>query len=301
MDWPKLRSTILGDDSAICLPNIELPMLPTALMELTKKLSQPDVDARELATIIEKDSGLTCELLRHLNSSAFGLRTKISSAQHAFSLLGHRATSLFLTTTAVKQAMRSCKSKLINFELFWAVNLERALFAQHLARLLKADPLLAFAGGMLQDCLLPILTNEFDGDYVEFLGNRSRQELSQFEQQRFGWNHAFATGDVMRQWGFPDDLICCILLHHRGLDAFGDPQFGRTSLAAVAASSLMPDPLVQSPHGMEQLLRLEQAWPALDLMQVAERVQAEFTEMSTSIPRNHIPFARRLERLAVPA
>lgn len=299
MDWSQLRQKLLGDKAIVFPPNIRLPVLPVALLELSKKLSRPNVDMRELATIIEKDAGLTCELLKHVNSSAFGLRSKISSAQHAFSLLGLRATRLFLTTTGVKQAMSSCKSKLINFELFWAVNLERALFAQNLARLLKADPLLAFAGGMLQDCLLPVLSNAFDEAYVEFLGGKTRQNLSQFEQTRFGWNHAYATGEVMHHWGFPDDLICCILLHHRGLDVLGDPVFGRTSLAAVAASSLMPDPLGQSPDGMSQLVRLEQAWPAFQLIEMAERVQAEFVETSTNVPRNHIPFVRRLERLSV--
>lgn len=301
MDWTALRDSILDDEVSALPPNIELPMLPTAISELQTKSAQPDVDIKELAAIVEKDAGMTCELLKHVNSSAFALRTKISSAQHAFSILGIRSTKLFLTTTAVKHAMRSCKSKLVNFELFWAVNLERALFAQHVARLLKADHVLAFAGAMLQDCLLPILTNELDGEYVHFLGNRDQMDLTQFEHERFGWNHAFAAGQVMSGWGFPDDLVCTVLMHHRGLDALADPDFGRSALAAVAISSLMPDPLGQTPDGMADLVRLEEAWPAFDLISVAERVQAEFEEMTPNPPRNHIPFVRRCERYAVPA
>ena len=62
-------------------------------------------------------------------------------------------------TKSVERALRSRESKMINLRSFWMNNLERALFARHVARLLKTDAEVAFAGAMLQDFLLPALTN----------------------------------------------------------------------------------------------------------------------------------------------
>src|SRR3990172_3796980 len=126
MDWKQLREKLLGPQKKTVLPpSIKLPVLPTALMEFSRQSSHPDASPKQLGEIIESDAGLTCELLRYANSSAVAVRQKIASAQQAVTVLGVRSARLHLTTSAVRNVMKSRESKLINFQVFWNTNLER--------------------------------------------------------------------------------------------------------------------------------------------------------------------------------
>jgi serine/threonine-protein kinase len=283
INWAEIRLAALGQaDSNSLPPKINLPVLPRILTEFNRKADNPEAAPRELSTLIETDTGLTCELLRYANSAFMGLRTKASTAHQALSMLGIRQTKLFLLSAGLRLALAAQQSKLINLKNFWNANLERALFAREVARLLHADADLAFAGGMLQDLLLPALTNELIDDYQSFLRGQetSPRNLIEFEREEFGWTHAVAAARLIHDWHFPDDLACCLLYHHQGLEMLCDPRLGKTAVAAVAVAGLVPDAFHQSPHGFEQLLHLETVWPEFDLESIAARVQDEFSAMS---------------------
>ncbi len=292
-DWTEIRKSILPEHSKSALPpSIKLPILPQALQEFQQKARDPEADTGRLSRIISTDSGLSSELLRHVNSSATGMRIKVTSVQQALVLLGIRSTLLHLTTSGVKQAMKSSSSKLINFQNFWNTNLERALFAREVAKLLKADAELAFTAGMLQDFLLPLLTNQLLDNYLEFAENRDQHSnLSSFERHKLGWDHAEAAAHVMFAWHFPDELICCVGLHHRGLEILDDKELRNTSAAAVAISSLLPDALRQESRGIERLLELGENWREFRLLPIAEKIDAEFSVMATQA-KNHFSFLR---------
>lgn len=292
-DWTALRKTILPENTKSVLPpSIKLPILPQALQEFQQKAQDPEADTGVLSRIISTDSGLSSELLRHVNSSGTGMRTKVTSVQQALVLLGIRTTRLYLTTSGLKQAMKSSSSKLINFQNFWSTNLERALLAREVAKLLKADAELAFTAGMLQDFLLPLLTNQLLDSYLEFAENRDQYStLTAFEREKLRWDHAEAAAQVMYAWHFPDELVCCVGLHHRGLEILEDEELRGTSAAAVAISSLIPDPLRQELKGIEKLVELEKDWREFRLLSLAEKIEAEFQAVATR-SKNHFSFLR---------
>ncbi len=284
LNWTEIRIAALGNERRKdLLPKVKLPALPRALTQFCRKVEDPTVSNLELANIIETDVSLTCELLKHVNSAQFGLRTKVASAQQALGLLGLRNTKLLLLTAGTKLAVATRECKLINVNNFWNANLERAIFAREVALLLKADADLAFAGGMLQDFVLPLLTNECSDTYLKYLADPAAfpRGLAEFELQELQWNHAQVGANLMFDWGFPDDLILATLFHHRGLELLCDKQFRKTALAAVAVSSLIPDAIRQNPTGLNQLMKLEQIWPALKLGEIAVRVESLFAELSS--------------------
>jgi serine/threonine-protein kinase len=296
-DWTALRTALLQDKSGSSLPpTVKLPILPRALSEFSQLARDPDADARELSRIISTDSGLSSELLRHVNSAAVGARSKITSVQQALSLFGIRKTQLVLTTAGLRDVMKSTSSKLVNFQNFWNTNLERALLAREVAKLLKADADLAFTGGMLQDFLLPVITNELFEAYLEFTEDRDQfTNLVSFEQQKFGWDHARAAAQLMFAWHFPDELICCVCLHHEGTSPLADEELKNTSHAAVAISCLLPDPLRQEADGLARLIELEKNWGDFELLPMAERIDAEFQETAGDT-RNHFSFLRHCQK-----
>lgn len=297
-DWAAIREQLLGQDSDFSLPpDIQLPMMPAMVSEFSQKSSDPDFPAKKLAAIIESDTGLSCELLRYINSAAFGMRKQISSAQQAMMVLGISKTKLFLLTTGVKQAMDSRKSKLINIQNFWIANLERGLLAREVAELLGADKDIAYSAAMLQDVLLPILTNELFDQYVEFGTNEGAEakNLYNFEREKFKWDHASAGAHVLHGWGFPDELVSCIYLHHKGLKILTDENLGKTSAAAVAVSSLIPDAIRQCPNGLKDLIQLDELWPEFDLHDIAVKIDEKFQEMSPNAS-NFVTLKKRVEK-----
>lgn len=294
IDWKKqIDDKLEGLTISSLPPTLKLPALPIAVTQFMEKSKNPDASLKELAKIIETDSGLTLELLRHLNSSFVGLRHKATSVLQGLSLLGKRQSTMFLITTGMEAAVRSRKSKLINQSCFWNASLQKALFAKEVAKLLNADEDNAFAGGMLSDFLLPVLTNDLFENYLEFVDHREKQPemLVQFENKVFGWDHALAGACLAHRWYLPDELVCCIMMHHRGLHLLTDPLLRRSSATAVAISALLPDQLRQNYTGLEQLILLQEKWPAFDLEMLINRVDELHSE--AGIGKNEFPLVRR--------
>ncbi|QDT36150.1 HDOD domain-containing protein [Stratiformator vulcanicus] len=298
IDWNSRLDSVLGATSESKIPpNVKLPVLPHAAIEFAQRSKSEDVTAKELGSIIESDGGLTCELLKQVNGAASGLTRKIATAAQAIALLGLKTTKLFVLSAAVDKAMKTRESRLIHLKTFWTANLERALFAREFAKLLKADPDVAFAGGMLQDFLLPTLANEMTDHYVDLLAAQSKaseRRLDERERQSLKWDHAVAAGQLLRQWDFPEELVACVAYHHHGLRLMADKEIGRSPAAAVAVSSLLPDAIRQSPNGLNQLIQLDRAWPAFDLEAIAGVIEDELQKMNA--PRDtYVTLARRLE------
>jgi serine/threonine-protein kinase len=195
IDWAAIREEALGEFTIAELPpTMSLPALPLAVTQFVQKSGDPKAEIKDLAKIVETDTGLTLELLRHVNSAYVGLRTKASSVMHALSLLGLRPSKNLLITVGTKAAVQARQSKLINQNCFWTAALQKALFAQEIAVLLKTDKDVAFSGALLQDFLLPVLTSDLYDQYLEFIKARDNQpiDIGEFEQAAFGWDHALA-------------------------------------------------------------------------------------------------------------
>lgn len=300
INWESERKKLFGDDGEneyLLPPEISLPAMPIAVTEFCRMAESPDACPRELAKVVESDAGLTCELLKYVNSSAFGLRMEVASIQHAITRLGIRQVKLFLMTSGVKNALSSRQSKLINLENFWVANLERALFAKELAKLLGADGEIAFAAAMVQDILLPILSNEQFDDYLAFSNNQNDapQLITNFERCQFQWDHASAAANIVHAWSFPDEIVCCVYMHHAGLKIMTDKIFRKTSVGATALASLIPDAIRQVPNGIHQLMQLEEIWESFNLLKVAERVNEQFEELAPNLS-NHFSLLKRVEK-----
>jgi HD-like signal output (HDOD) protein len=295
IDWAAIRDEALGNFTVAALPpTLKLPALPHAVTLFVEKSNDPNVSVKELAAIVETDTGLTLELLRHVNSAYVGLRHKANSVQQALSLLGARQSKMFIVTTGMQAAVQAKKSKLINQSCFWNASLQKALFAKEIARLLKADTDVAFAGALLQDYLLPVITNDLFDQYLKFIECRDRLPacIRDYESEVFGWDHALAAACLAHRWHLPDDLVCCILFHHHGLRLLAHPQLGRSAAAAVTLSAMLPDQLRQQYDGLDLLTRLEEKWKSFDLQELAQTVDEAHETLGLGV-RNDFPLSRR--------
>ncbi|HEY3963141.1 MAG TPA: HDOD domain-containing protein [Planctomycetaceae bacterium] len=295
INWSGLLDEALGDFTIAALPpTLSLPALPVAVTQFIQKSGDPRAEIKDLSRIIETDSGLTIELLKHVNSAYVGARSRVATVSQALSMLGISPSRNLLITVGTKAAVQARQSRLINQICFWNAALQKAIFAREIAKMLKTDHELAFNGALLQDFLLPVVTNELYEHYLEFIKARDSNpiDICEFEQKVYDWDHAMAGACLARRWKLPDELVGCILFHHAGIEILSHPELGRTAVAAVALSALLPDQLRQCYQGLEQLVVVEQAWPALNLKAVAERVDAQHEATGMGV-QNDFPLARR--------
>ncbi|MBX3440743.1 MAG: HDOD domain-containing protein, partial [Planctomycetaceae bacterium] len=91
IDWESLRRAALDSAPFPGLPDgVQLPALPGAVTAFIERCADPNAPAKELASIVESDSGLTCELLKYVNSGVFVGRRKIANIMQAIASLGIR-------------------------------------------------------------------------------------------------------------------------------------------------------------------------------------------------------------------
>jgi HD-like signal output (HDOD) protein len=300
LDWPALRDTALaGISLTFRPPKVQLPALPYAVTLFAQRARDERVPLSDLAKILETDSGLTTQLLKQVNSAYLGVRQKIASVAQALSLLGCQQSRHFVIATGMEAAIRAHNSKLINQNSFWNTNLRRAIFSKHVALLMRTDPEIAFLGALLQDYLLPVLTNDLCDVYREFLqsANEDGASLSDFERAHFGWDHTLVGACLAYEWNFPDELICCIRFHHGGLSLLSVPGLGRSPVAATALSALLPDELCGSERGLASLIELQDTWPAFSLERLAETVDEQYLELGLGVQNEMplLPLVRRLQ------
>lgn len=294
INWEAQREQALGPFRLDILPaNIELPALPHAVMMYLQESADENASIKSLAAILQTDAGLTVELLRYVNSAFFGLRTRVHQVAHALQLLGRRQARLLVLTNGAQAAIRARKSRLIHQQTFWNIGLQRAFFASEVAKRLGADAEMAFAGALLQDFLLPVLSNDLFDKYSAFIADRMGQpdSLTQFEQRTFGWDHSLIAAGLAHRWKLPDEITCSLFHHHAGLRILGHGGLARTSVAAVALSALLPDPLRQHLNGLEQLMLLQSKWPDFALAELIRTVDALHASSGLGV-KNDFPLAR---------
>lgn len=278
LNWSQLRTAALETIHSQEIPDdIELPALPQAVTEFVDESSNPDFEFERLSEIIQKDAGLTCELLRYVNSAANGGSAPIGDVTQALARLGIQTARTYLMAAGVKAATNAQKSKLLNPRHFWNNSLQRGLFSRSIARCLNLDTGLAFMGGLLQDFLLPVLTNRFDSEYIRFMETEARdgKDLCEWEQETFGWNHAEAAACIAHSWHFPDDLLCAIFYHHQLQSTLQRPEMEFFSLFPVTCSAMLPDQLNQSTAGIRELIRVDEKCGAINLDTLCNDVDAE--------------------------
>jgi len=260
---------------------LKLPVLPQSVIAFTEIVEDLDAGPQQLAAPLESDASLTAELLRQINSAAVGLKQKVASVTQAINLMGRRRTKMLVLTSAIQQATKDSASRLIHTSQFQRDNYVRAMFARETAYSIGADAEIAYVAGLLQDFLLPILTEAFYSDYVEIIGQGA--ELIEREREKFGWDHASIAANLIREWGLPDELVAAILFHHDVDRVLLHDELRPTSVTAAVVSGCLPDCITQSPSGFDALLVLQDAVPDFQSLQIALTVDEEFAQQGQDV------------------
>lgn len=280
LEWRKIRYQAITALKSIDLPDdLQTPTLPTALNRFLDASSSDEYDIQELGRIVECDPGMTLDLLRCVNVAATSAHRPVKSATAALIRLGVPKARNYLVAAGMRGATLAYESKLVNHQNFWNESLRRALFSQQAAKNLNVDPDLAFVGGLLQDFVLPGLTNQFDTQYIEFLRDAAPDgvSLSEWERKTFGWDHASVGAHVAHTWNMPEEFLCAILFHHRMDLTIRATTGDLFQLFPVTIAALLPDQLNQVPRGVQRLREADEKSSVLRLDEMCQAVDSQLT------------------------
>lgn len=221
-----------------------LPTLPQVLGRLMALFNDPRATAYDFEQVIAIDAGLASNVLRVVNSAAFGVRAKVISVAHAVSLLGLQRIHEIVASASYRSMIpRWLPGYGIKAADFWAHNAASAVLASKLSdRLRLTTHQNAFTAGLLHDCgklaiatflsrkkKWPSLKAEDGGDPLEA------------ERRAIGTDHCAVGGELVRRWQLPPDLEHIAMWHHQPLAA-PEPD-SRRLIAVVHIASCITSPM----------------------------------------------------------
>jgi len=196
----------------------DIPTLPTIVIEVNKMLQDHDTSIKNLSKVIEKDQGMVAKILRLVNSTFYGFRSKITNIPHAVIILGFNTIRNAVVSVSIIKAF-SGKETFEGFTIteFWKHSIGVAVTSRYLAEQTRFDsPDDCFVSGLLHDVGKVVLAQYFTGFFSEVWKSVKGDGLSFYEaeQKLLPVNHAQIGGHLAKKWQFPTSLIDTITHHH---------------------------------------------------------------------------------------
>jgi len=91
----------------------EIPANQINYVRMWQAVARPELDIRELESVIKTEASLCYRLLRYLNSPVFGFANEIHSVRHALSILGEREVRRWVRLVATLEAGQNKSSELV--------------------------------------------------------------------------------------------------------------------------------------------------------------------------------------------
>lgn len=201
------------------LGEFELPSFDITIMNILRLLRDPESSIKEIADQVQIDPGIHVKTLKTVNSAAFGLASKVSSIQHAVSLLGRSRLESIILSVAVKDSLPVIKSSHMDETSFWTIAAKRANLACALAvRLHPATKAETYTAALLQDMAIPVIMISNQGKYSKVLerwATEKNQQLNEIEEEILGYDHATIGALMAEEWQFPKSLVHSVAGHHQ--------------------------------------------------------------------------------------
>jgi HD-like signal output (HDOD) protein len=203
------ESLVSGIDRLVSLPEVSV--------KINQMLTQGEYSSSSLADVISHDSDLSARLLRLVNSSFYGLPSKIDSIQRAVTVAGANEVRNLAMATTVMRSFTGIPSELVDMDLFWRHAVTTGVLAQAISKYcntLHSDRL--FVAGMLHDLgrLVIYLTLPERAKDVLYITGGDEWILAETEHELLGFSHTEVGAELFKAWGLSEGLQSISRHHH---------------------------------------------------------------------------------------
>ena len=237
---PLADSSVMGvrtDTVEMPVKLCNLPPLNAIANRVLLLTSDPDVDLKKLATVMECDPAFAADVLLLANSPLFGFTSRVQALRHAIAALGLDR----IKAVAVTVAMRSFLNKGGPFvPQCWKHSAACAVIAGRISSLFDITGETAYTVGLLHDIGRLGLLKSYPSEYTPVLNSsfESVDEVLQAERVVFNVDHGLAGSWLVKNWALPRAFMETCEHHHEPLGP-DDPEL----LQVVKISCRLADAL----------------------------------------------------------
>lgn len=195
----------------------DLPQFPKSITRLIALLDNPDANINDITALISVDVSVAGEILKCVNSSAFGLANKCGSITDAVKMIGFDGVRKLLFYLGSAQVLAQFPGKA---EALWLHSYQVAFVSYNLARnYFPSDKTVvenSYICGLMHD-MGRILFEGIHPTYLNKIKNICTErgiDINTFEKLLSGVNHAELGARIAKKWNFPQDIIDVVQYHH---------------------------------------------------------------------------------------
>ncbi|TVL99434.1 MAG: hypothetical protein CV087_18185 [Candidatus Brocadia sp. WS118] len=197
-----------------------IPTLPTVACEVINITADPNSSADDLTKVITPDISLTTKLLKMANSPFFGAIRRVTSLQHAITVLGFKEVRNLVISAVVFESFMKIEKK-GNYDIgkFWSHSFLCGLAAKVIATEIKKASNEFFVAGLIHDIGKLIIYMTLPHEFIKLVEAAKHLELkfTAFETEKgiLGMTHDEVGMKLLKKWMFPESLLTAIGFHHR--------------------------------------------------------------------------------------
>ncbi|MEW5800478.1 MAG: GGDEF domain-containing protein [bacterium] len=205
----------------------ELPSLPTVVTRILNIVLDDKSSVKDISEVVRVDQALASKVLRVVNSAAYGLREKVSTIDHAMTILGFDTLkNLFLCLSIFDNLSQENQTGyLFPKSQFWCHSLAVAIVAKGIAVLKDyPHPNEAYVAGLMHDIGKVIIEQIMAVEYRNYLRSLSMNpDMSlRFEEENLSLNHASVGKLAFEKWNLPTVLQKAVESHHGAQSSHGE-------------------------------------------------------------------------------
>lgn len=197
--------------------------------KLLQLSDREDIALSQLEPIIDRNPGLSANVLRLANSAYMGAQQPIFSIGHAIAVLGLK-TVRSIALSALHHVLSRQPKSIIGFDgrhfakRSYALGVVCRKRCERLANILLAES--GYEAGLFQEIGYLVLLEECPDQLTVLLGaarQMPKTDIVQIEQEVLGFTHADLGAALAEEWAFPKHIVAAIRYHHQPLHS--PPEF----------------------------------------------------------------------------
>lgn len=197
--------------------NIEkLAPCPEVALDVLSLAHDADFSISRLAGKVERDPGLTANMLQMANSAYFGHMKQITSIKDIIVRLGLETVKIIAITSASVGLLKSPrKAYSLGAGELWRHSYSTALLASIIARFAQAkDSFAVYTAGLLHDIGKVVLDQPLELEKLNQHFEDGQYEGVELERQLLHTDHAEVGRALLEKWGLPESISAPVGLHH---------------------------------------------------------------------------------------
>ncbi len=246
-------SAVLEASRALPLTAVEeilscqsLPTLPAIAIKVIELSRNQNVSMEELARTVQNDQALAAKILRTVNSSFYGLRSRCANIKQALVMMGLgpvKALTLGFSLVSSSEVVDDGFDKMS----YWRRSLYSAVGARATAEAAGMKNLAdeAFLAALLQDIGMMAMYQALRTRYTDAISETGgdHAKVASAELRAFDIQHAEIGAMLAQRWRLPESLVMPVRYHERPTAA---PQGHHLVVRLVAVGGLAHDALTDA-------------------------------------------------------